>query len=231
MNQENMQVSDIQYAFGVTQEDIDRYVENAYTKQNTEDHKAYSEVEQRLIDEVASEIDISGYSHALRDNDIRHINNSHGPITNEKYPVTAEDIKKIPYIVQNYDKVFAKKNSQGKTGLVYVKVGQDNVIYYVEAATTEYNKKKLLVNKQMVKTGIDYIPDLYGLVDAINKKEGSSQYLADLQKIRKAYVQDVKENYPINSIPQFEEKAMVLIKILWKIIPISSLRCRLMRTG
>ena len=106
------------------------------------------------------------------------------------------------YIVKNYDKVFVKKNSQGKPGLVYVKVGKDNVIYYVEAITTEYNKKKLLVNKQMVKTGIDYIPDLYGLVDAINKKEGSSQYLADLQKIRKAYVQDVKENYPINSIPE-----------------------------
>ena len=36
----------------------------------------------------------------------------------------------------------------------------------------------------------------------INKKESSSQYLADLDKIRKAYVQDVKENYPNNSIPQ-----------------------------
>jgi len=46
-----------------------------------------------------------------------------------------------------------------------------------------------------VKTGIDEIPNLRGLIAAIHKKESSSQYLADLQKIRKAYVQDVKENY------------------------------------
>ena len=34
------------------------------------------------------------------------------------------------------------------------------------------------------------------------RKESSSQYLADLQKIRKAYVQDVKENCSIGMIPQ-----------------------------
>ena len=33
------------------------------------------------------------------------------------------------------------------------------------------------------------------------RKESSSQYLADLQKIRKAYVQDVKENYFADMIP------------------------------
>ena len=47
----------------------------------------------------------------------------------------------------------------------------------------------------MVKAGVDYIPKLSGLIKAINKKESSAQYLADLQEIRKAYVQDVKENY------------------------------------
>ena len=61
----------------------------------------------------------------------------------------------IPYVVANYDKVFVKQNSNGKPRLVYVKVGKDNVTYYVEAVTTEYHNKKLLVNKQMVKTGID----------------------------------------------------------------------------
>ena len=50
----------------------------------------------------------------------------------------------------------------------------------------------------MVKTGINEIPNLYGLIKAINKKESSTQYLVDLQEIRKAYVQDVKENYPIS---------------------------------
>ena len=41
--------------------------------------------------------------------------------------------------------------------------------------------------------------------DAINKKEGESQYLADLKQIRKAYAPDVKEIYPNNSISQNSE--------------------------
>lgn len=36
-------------------------------------------------------------------------------------------------------------------------------------------------------------------------KKSSSQYLADLQKIRKAYAQSVKENYCNNSIPNPED--------------------------
>ena len=191
---------ELQFSYGVTQSDIDNYVDAAYKKENVEDYKKYAVPSQRLISDVAEDIDITGYSHALRDNDIRHIKNSHGENTNEKYPVTSEDIKQIPWIVENYDKVFAKTNSQGKPGVVYVKVADENVIYYVEAVTEEYHKEKLLVNKQMVKTGIDEIPNLYGLINAINKKESSSQYLADLQEIREAYVQDVKENYSNNSI-------------------------------
>ena len=164
------------------------------------------DVNKKLIDDVSSEINIAGYVHALRDNDIRHIRNSHGENTNEKYPVTKDDLAKIPNIVSNYDKVYVKTNANGKPGLVYVKVGVSNVIYYVEAITQENHNKKLLVNKQMIKTGIDEIPNLYGLIKAINKKESSSQYLADLKEIRKAYVQDVKENYSNSIVPNPKEK-------------------------
>lgn len=196
----------VKYSFGVTQEEIDAYIDDAYTKQNTEDYKKYAEVSKKLRDDVLSEIDVSEYTHVLRDNDIRHIRNSHGENTNEKYPVTKQDLKNIPWIIENYDKVYVKTNAKGTPGLVYVKVGADNVVYYVEAATTEYHKEKLLVNKQMVKAGFDEIPNLHGLIAAIDKKEGSSQYLADLQEIRKAYVRDVKENYPEKSIPLSEKK-------------------------
>ena len=190
----------VKYSFGVTQTDINNYVDAAYKKENVEDYKKYAEASQKLISDVANEIDISGYVHALRDNDIRHIKNSHGENTNEKYPITSEDIKQIPWIVENYDKVFVKTNARGKPGIVYVKVTSDNAIYYVEAVTEEYHNEKLLVNKQMIKTGFEEIPNLHGLISAINKKEGSSQYLADLEKIRKAYVQDVKGNYLNNII-------------------------------
>ncbi len=203
MNEEKMHVSsEVKYSFGVTQADIDKYVEDAYAKKNTEDYKPYAEVDEKLVADVASEIDITGYSHALRDNDIRHIRNSHGEQTNEKYPVTKEDIARIPDIVANYDKVFVKTNANKEPGLVYVKVGENNVTYYVEAVTTQYHNEKLLVNKQMIKTGADEIPNLVGLIAAITKKESSSQYLADLQQIREAYVRDVKENYSIDMIPQ-----------------------------
>ncbi len=185
----------IRFSFGVTQEDVDAYVDAAYKNANTEPYKEYSEVSQKLVNDVAGEIDISDYSHVLRDNDIRHIRNSHGEGTNEKYPVTSEDIKKIPWLVENYDKVFVKTNANGVPGIVYVKVGKDNVIYYLEAVTDIYDGKKMLINKQMIKTGIDTIPNIYGLRTVIDKKEGSSQYLADLKQIRKAYVQDVKGNY------------------------------------
>ena len=195
----------VQFSFGVTQREIDKYVDAAYKNENDEDYKPYSEPSERLLNDVSNEIDISEYSHALRDNDIRHIRNSHGELTNEKYPVTSSDIKKIPWIVENYDKVFVKTNSRGKPGIVYVKVTDENVVYYLEAVTEEYHNEKLLVNKQMVKTGIDEIPNLYGLREAINKKESSSQYLADLKEIRKAYVQDVKENYSNDIVPYDED--------------------------
>ena len=199
---EELGYSDRVFDFDVTQSDINQYVEKAYQNGNEKSYIKFLKVKNELKDEVAPDVDITGYSHALRDNDIRHIRNSHGKKTNEKYPVTEADIELIPFIVENYDKVFYKTNANGAPGLIYAKVMPSDVIYYVEAITTEYNNEKLLVNKQMVKTGIDSIPNLYGLLDAINKKQSSSQYLADLKKIREAYVQDVKENYPKDNIAQ-----------------------------
>ena len=182
------------FDFGVSQRDISTYVEKAYAKENKTPHIKFLEASDQLVSELSPETDITGYAHALRDNDIRHIKNSHGEATSEKYPVTQEDIAMIPYIVENYDKVFYKTNANGDPGIVFVKVAPNNVIYYVEAITTQYNKEKLLVNKQMIKTGIDEIPNLSGLYDAIRKKQSHHQYLADLQQIRKAYVQDVKDD-------------------------------------
>lgn len=194
------------FDFGVTQKEINSYVKKSYQKENEKSYIKYLEASSDLIEEVSLDVNISGYAHALRDNDIRHIRNSHGENTNEKYPVTQSDIQMIPFVVENYDKVFYKTNANGAPGLVFVKVMPKDVIYYVEAITQEYGKEKLLVNKQMIKTGLNEIPNLVGLIDAINKKESSSQYLADLEKIRKAYAQGVKENYSINRVHDSSEK-------------------------
>ena len=48
---------------------------------------------------------------------------------------------------------------------------------------------------------------LRGLISAINKKEGTTRYLADLQEIRKAYVQDVTGEYlPTKNIAQLDKE-------------------------
>ncbi len=62
--------------------------------------------------------------------------------------------------------------------------------------------EKLLVNKQMIKTGIDDIPNASGIKEAINKKENDNEFLADL-KARQVYAQSVYQNRPLDStIPQ-----------------------------
>ena len=202
-----MQSDSVDYSFGVTQRDIDTYVDDAYDNKNTEDYKKYATVSNKLINDVKNEIDVSEYSHALRDNDIRHINNSHGEgRTNEKYPVTKQDIKSIPLIVEQYDKVIVFQKSSNKIGLMYVKVMNDGLVYYLEQITDRYGNEKLLINKQMIKTGIDDIPDIKGLKDAITKKQSETEFLADL-KARQVYAQSVYQSHSANnSISENSEK-------------------------
>ncbi|MBQ0111008.1 MAG: hypothetical protein KBS41_03675 [Oscillospiraceae bacterium] len=57
----------------------------------------------------------------------------------------------------------------------------------------------MLVNKQMIKTGIKDIPDVYR--EAINKKEEISKFLADLQKIHEEYAQSAIGISSANIIP------------------------------
>lgn len=189
----------VKYSFGVTQKDINQYVKNAKDKIKQNYYKKYAAVSERLLSDVADDIDLYGYSHALRDNDIRHILNSHGEQTNEKYPVTIEDIEDIPYIVENYDKVFYNKHN-GNNSIVYVKVSKNGITYYVEQATDKYGNEDLLVNKQMIKTGIEDIPGVYK--NAINKKEETSKFLADLKKIHEEYAQGDVGVSSVNSIRQ-----------------------------
>lgn len=192
----------VKYDFGVTQSDIDDYVDAAYKKENTEDYKKYAKASDRLIADVSSDLDVHEYSHALRDNDIRHIKKSHGEDTNEKYPVTKDDIKLIPWLVENYHKVFVIKRTDGRVGIIYVTVTQDGLVYYLEQATTKYGNEPLLVNKQMIKTGISDIPNLNGLSDAIKQKQSEDEFLADLKEVHEVYAQSVHHPHSIDSITE-----------------------------
>lgn len=193
---------ELQFDFNQTEQSISDYVDGAYAKTNTEQYRKYAKVDAQLIADTKGEINLNGAIHALVDNDIRHIRYSHGEETNEKYPVTKEDIKLIPYIVENYDKVIVK-NAPAGPGITYVKATKTGIVYYVEAELGNVKNERILGNKQMVKTGIDDIPNLAGLIDAINKTQSETEFLADLAEIRKTYVQNVGQSHPAtNNVPQ-----------------------------
>ena len=198
----NANFNNVNYKFGVTQKNINDYVDAAFENQNTQEYKKYAIPSERLISDVSDEISLEGYSHALRDNDIRHIKNSHGENTSEKYPIAADDIKLIPWLVENYDKVIVVNRKDGKTGLVYVKKMEDNLVYYLEQVTQKYGNESLLVNKQMIKTGMFDIPDLPELPESIAKKQSVVEFLNDLNKIPQVYVQDVYQPHSNKTITQ-----------------------------
>ncbi len=150
----------------------------------------------------ASGIDISNMTHVLRDNDIRHVKKSHGEDTNEKFPVTAEDQKKIPEIIRDYDDILFVDGGD-KKGIVYVK-RHNGVTYYLEAVREDENA---LVNKQMIKVSTGTIPDIKGIKEAINKKWGSDSSPNDSEKaIPRVYVRDVwNESSFVNSLSREEQ--------------------------
>ena len=132
----------------VGQNAVDNYIDYAYQyAQNPRfdkqpDNIEYAKPSKRLISDLAQEIDISDYTHALRDNDIRHIRNSHGENTPEQYPITKEDLKQIPDIVENYDEVvYVPKGN--KQGIYYIK-RHNGVTYYLEQVTKKYQNKKII---------------------------------------------------------------------------------------
>lgn len=92
--------------------------------------------------------------------------NRHGPHTKEKFPITAEDIKKIPTIIRDADDVYFLPRSDGEKGLMY-RYEAENTTYYLEEIV---DTEKKLRNKQMIKVPTGEIPDIKGLRDAINKK-------------------------------------------------------------
>ena len=156
----------------------------------------YGEASERMVDDLKNDVDVTGKRHVLRDNDIRHIVNSHGENTNEKYPITASDLKQIPDIVENYDDVLFVPRKDGKNGIYYVKQ-HNGTTYYLEAIA----QNDALIGKQMIKVPTGTIPDIRELQEAINKKW--SAYSRQMNKIPRMYVQDVSHTAPFaNSIPK-----------------------------
>lgn len=188
----------------VAPEQVNAYIDYAYTYGQSSvlpKQKSYLEIakpSQRLIDDLQEDFDVSGYTHALRDNDIRHIRNSHGERTNEKYPVTKQDLKQIPDIIENYDDVYY--SGSGKTKGIYYMKRHNGVTYYLEQITNNYDNKPLLINKQMIKVPTGTVPKIKRLKEAIEKRNSNHRPAGDVAPT--GYTPEaLNDTVSINSIP------------------------------
>lgn len=192
-----------------TQEDVNSYVEYALEygdkKRNAEDVAKqknsiiYGQASERLVSDMQTlyGVDVEGKTHVLNDNDIRHIDNSHGRgNANEKYPVTAADLKQIPDIVENYDNVYYVTKENGQVGIYYEK-RHNGTTYYLEAVKSDDS----LSNKQMIKVSTGTIPDIKGLKEQIKQRRAASS--APDGHAPRMYAQDAwNNNSSTDKIPQ-----------------------------
>lgn len=192
-----------------TQEDVNSYVEYALEygdkKRNAEnavkqkDSIVYGQASERLVSDMQTlyGVDVEGKTHVLNDNDIRHIDNSHGRgNANEKYPVTAADLKQIPDIVENYDNVYYVAKENGQAGVYYEK-RHNGTTYYLEAVKSNDS----LSNKQMIKVSTGTIPDIKGLREQIKQRRAASS--APDGHAPRMYAQDAwNNNSSTDKIPQ-----------------------------
>lgn len=185
-----------------------RFVENPVITDEKKPNLSLGKVAESLTQEIRKTYgqDISGREHVLNDNDIRHIYNRHGPHTKEKYPITVDDLRKIPDIITQYDEVYYVERKDGKSGIVYEK-RHNGVTYYLEQVMPD---SKTLQNKQMIKTSTGTIPDIQGLKEAIIKKRSAFPAPDDAAKaVPRMYAHDVKENASNQTIPQNQPKGNI----------------------
>ena len=146
---------DVKNLLNATKEQISRFIQNAFNKQNQYKFLKISDVSPELAETLrAAGIEVEGYAHALRDNDIRHVDNSHGSKSNDKYKVTAEVMEQAQNIIDNYDSLYRGYDTKGGNPTVVYEKRMGNRTFYVEEVLDD----GVLGTKQMVITGEDSKP-------------------------------------------------------------------------
>lgn len=120
---------------------VDNALSNKSSKRNTILGKVKSNIALKIKDILG--IDVSNRTHRLSDYDIRHIMNQHSDATKEatkgQVAITSEDIKKIPYIIEDpSDIVKGTDNKLGET-IRYIKKYTDNTTFVVEVVPENSN--------------------------------------------------------------------------------------------
>lgn len=109
-----------------------------------------------LVDELHQcGIDIDAtWKHTLDNSAVRHAMNYHGSEKESlrgQIPITEADLLLIPEIIEYHDFLSIDRNKRGQDIIIYAKIMDDGLIYYVEevrigrrelAAITMYKRKK-----------------------------------------------------------------------------------------
>ena len=143
-------MSQIKWRENATGKQISDFVQNAYSNKNTHGYLRLFEASGELAANLhGAGIEVDGYVHVLQDNDIRHIREHYGDLSNAKHKVTSEDVKNVAELIGNYDKLyFGKDLKSGRTTIMYEKT-TDKKIFLVE----EISDDGTLNTRQMMKTG------------------------------------------------------------------------------
>lgn len=138
-----------------TKEQITRFIQNAFNKQNQFQYLKISDVSPELAETLrAAGINVDGYAHALRDNDIRHVESSHGSQSNDKYKVTADMLGDVQNVIDNYDVLYRGYDTKNGNPTIAYEKRMGNRTFYVEEVLDD----GVLGTKQMLVTGEDSKP-------------------------------------------------------------------------
>lgn len=126
------------------------FIKNAFQGKNTHQYIKIADVDPALADIVKQfGIDITGFSHVLKDNDIRHINKSHGEKSSDKYKVTIDMLANVQHVIDHYDTIYLGYDTkEGRQTIVYEKRDGTRT-FYVEEVLEEGG----LSSKQMLVVG------------------------------------------------------------------------------
>lgn len=184
--------------------EISDYIDKSLRNENTNMFMKIGEVSDKLKNDLSKiGLKANKFVHALRDNDIRHIDKSHGLKSNDKYKVGKEDYLLLNDIFNNYDTLYqGYKTKSGNMTIAYEKI-YNNKIYVVE----EVYEDGVLSVKQILKTGTDSRPSFLKKMQKINDTTNAnvaSSMTRSTDYINSPPGEHVQDVSPIidNSIPE-----------------------------
>lgn len=194
------QPKNVKNLLNATKEQITRFIQNAFNKQNQYQFLKISDVTPELAETLRDAgIEVDGYAHVLRDNDIRHVDSSHGSQSTDKYKVTADVLGNVQDIIENYDSLYRGYDTRNGNPTVVYEKRMGNRTFYVEEVMTD----GILGTKQMVITGESSNPSFLKkytkIASALSETDVPARSGSKGQSPPSNHVQDAERNTSYDS--------------------------------